>query len=159
MWQKLHKAALGVQYLHSRNIVNCDLKCNNIVVGGDNKAKILVSALLLLPLGLGTGWHRSVWTKDRQSIVEALRIVEITTTNKQCCEPLPWGDLDNNVVKYRVTRLKVLPNRPNMCKDNEWGLVKRMCAYDSKERVKISTVVDKLAVLARVPSPAVNETE
>ncbi|OWY97927.1 Serine/threonine protein kinase [Phytophthora megakarya] len=161
MWQKLHEAALGVQYLHSRNIVHCDLKCNNIVVGGDNKAK-LCWGLTLGDTGVFGQRPSELSTASDiyalgMCIVEALQIVEITTTNKQCCEPLPWGNLDNNVVKYRVARLKVLPSRPNVCKDN--GLVKRMCAYDSKERIKISTVVDKLAVLARVRSPAVNETE
>ncbi|GMF23627.1 unnamed protein product [Phytophthora lilii] len=40
IWAKLHEAALGVQYLHSRGFVHCDLKGNNIVIGSDMKAKV-----------------------------------------------------------------------------------------------------------------------
>ncbi|KAE9233278.1 hypothetical protein PF004_g9701 [Phytophthora fragariae] len=39
LWAKLHEAALGVQYLHARNVVHGDLKGNNIVIGSDKKAK------------------------------------------------------------------------------------------------------------------------
>jgi serine/threonine protein kinase len=38
--RKLHEAALGVQYLHQRGIVHGDLKCNNVVIGSDVKAKV-----------------------------------------------------------------------------------------------------------------------
>ncbi|OWZ06884.1 Serine/threonine protein kinase [Phytophthora megakarya] len=82
-------------------------------------------------------------------IVEALRIIEITTTKNKDCVSLPWGDFGNNVVKYHVTREK-LPTRPKLCTDDEWGLVKLMCAYNPKDRIKVSTVVDKLAALAGV---------
>ncbi|KAE9113524.1 hypothetical protein PF010_g10053 [Phytophthora fragariae] len=40
LWAKLHEAALGVQYLHARNVVHGDLKGNNIVIGSDKKAKV-----------------------------------------------------------------------------------------------------------------------
>ncbi|OWZ12533.1 Serine/threonine protein kinase [Phytophthora megakarya] len=94
MWQKLHEAALGVQYLHSRDIVHADLKCNNIVVGGDNKAKVTDFGLSSANIVTGA-WH---WVAPEclergpselstmsdiyalgMCIVEALRIVEITT--------------------------------------------------------------------------------
>ncbi|EGZ20744.1 hypothetical protein PHYSODRAFT_497198, partial [Phytophthora sojae] len=40
IWAKLHEAALGVQYLHARDVVHGDLKGNNIVIGSDMKAKV-----------------------------------------------------------------------------------------------------------------------
>jgi hypothetical protein len=41
-----------------------------------------------------------------------------------------------------------LPLKPSGCKDKEWELVKRMCAFEPEKRIKISTVVDELAGLA-----------
>ncbi|KAL4116315.1 hypothetical protein PRIC2_013312 [Phytophthora ramorum] len=41
-----------------------------------------------------------------------------------------------------------LPAQPKACKDNQWELVKRMCVFNPKDRIKISTVVDELAKLA-----------
>uniref|UniRef100_K3W5P2 Protein kinase domain-containing protein n=1 Tax=Globisporangium ultimum (strain ATCC 200006 / CBS 805.95 / DAOM BR144) TaxID=431595 RepID=K3W5P2_GLOUD len=39
-WKYLYEAALGVQYLHQRNIVHGGLQCANIVVGSDGVAKV-----------------------------------------------------------------------------------------------------------------------
>ncbi|KAF1790228.1 hypothetical protein GQ600_25585 [Phytophthora cactorum] len=41
-----------------------------------------------------------------------------------------------------------LPSRPTICEDNQWDLVKRMCALNPEERIKISTVVDEFDTLA-----------
>ncbi|OWZ00875.1 LOW QUALITY PROTEIN: Serine/threonine protein kinase, partial [Phytophthora megakarya] len=157
IWQKLHEAALGVQYLHSRNIIHCDLKCNNIVVGGDNKAKVTDFGLSSANI-ITAAWHG--WRRKRgpselstasdiyalgMCIVEALRIVEMTRNNA----PRPWGNLANSTVKYHVSR-GTLPSRPKLCTDDAWELVTRMCVYNPKDRIKISTVVDKLASLAGV---------
>ncbi|OWY94948.1 Serine/threonine protein kinase, partial [Phytophthora megakarya] len=163
IWQKLYEAALGVQYLHS--LIHGDLKCNNIVVGGDNKAKITDFGLSSANVVTGA-WH---WVAPECSgkegssklstasdiyafgmcIVEALRIVEIITTKKEGCV-YPWGNLDNTVVKYHVKRSKKLPNRPKHCTDHVWRLVERMCAFDRSKRIKISTVVSELGALAGV---------
>ena len=40
MWRMLYEAALGLEYLHERNIVHGNLKLNNIIVGSDGKAKL-----------------------------------------------------------------------------------------------------------------------
>ncbi|GMF36731.1 unnamed protein product [Phytophthora lilii] len=34
------------------------------------------------------------------------------------------------------------------CSDKQWCLVERMCVFDPKKRLKVSTVVDELARLA-----------
>ncbi|KAG6599729.1 Serine/threonine protein kinase [Phytophthora cinnamomi] len=106
MWLKLYEAALGVQYLHSRKIVHGDLKCNNIVVGRDNKAKVTDFGLSSANVVTGAWrWVAPECLKDGPSalslasdvyalgmcVVEAMRIVESTTTNQQDFVPLPWG--------------------------------------------------------------------
>ncbi|GAB9476690.1 Serine/threonine-protein phosphatase 6 regulatory ankyrin repeat subunit, partial [Globisporangium polare] len=49
MWQKLHEVALGLQHMHSLNIVHNDLKCDNILVGANGEAKIIDFGLSSLP--------------------------------------------------------------------------------------------------------------
>ncbi|OWY99572.1 Serine/threonine protein kinase [Phytophthora megakarya] len=36
----MHEAVLGLEYLHERGIVHGDLRCNNILIGGDGLAKL-----------------------------------------------------------------------------------------------------------------------
>ncbi|EGZ20821.1 hypothetical protein PHYSODRAFT_413676, partial [Phytophthora sojae] len=167
LWPKLYEAALGVQYLHARNVVHGDLKGNNVVVGSDLKAKVtdfgLSSAASseqeMLVLG---AWNwvapelldtnkRPTLASDIYSlgmcVVEALRVVGAVGSGKTAGHCLPWRVADKAAVKYHATRGK-LPSRPTICKDDEWELVKRMCVLEPGKRVKISTVVDELARLA-----------
>jgi serine/threonine protein kinase len=39
-WRLLHGAALGLAYLHERNIVHCNLQSSSILVGSDGLAKL-----------------------------------------------------------------------------------------------------------------------
>lgn len=52
-----------------------------------------------------------------------------------------------------------MPMRPEMCSDDQWTLVELMCAHDPVARIKISTVVDKLARLSTGPITGVTEIE
>uniref|UniRef100_K3XDE9 Protein kinase domain-containing protein n=1 Tax=Globisporangium ultimum (strain ATCC 200006 / CBS 805.95 / DAOM BR144) TaxID=431595 RepID=K3XDE9_GLOUD len=40
LWTRFLEAAQGLSYLHSKSVVHGDLKCNNILIGNDGKAKI-----------------------------------------------------------------------------------------------------------------------
>jgi hypothetical protein len=41
MWQKLYEVALGLQYLHERNVIHGDIGRNTFVIGADMNAKIM----------------------------------------------------------------------------------------------------------------------
>jgi len=179
LWRKLYEGALGVQYLHSRGIVHGDLKCNNILVGSDGKAKVtdfgLSSDAAVLdnaetqvsgawqwvaPECLEYGSSRLSSASDVYSlgmcIIEALRVVELTASTESEKEiqhaivPLPWGSLDNAAVKYHVVRKRSLPLRPSLSTDEHWTVVTRMCAFEPSDRLKIGTVVDMLGQLVGV---------
>lgn len=83
-------------------------------------------------------------------VVEAMRVVEAKLLNKTKaeCPPYPWGVLDIKVVKHHVLKGE-LPMRPSkeVCSDDQWALVERMCRRDPEKRIKITTVVDELAQL------------
>ncbi|KAE9345544.1 hypothetical protein PR003_g7901 [Phytophthora rubi] len=40
VWTFLHQAALGLEYLHEREIIHGDLRCSNILIGSDGLAKL-----------------------------------------------------------------------------------------------------------------------
>ncbi|GMF12387.1 unnamed protein product [Phytophthora lilii] len=166
LWIKLHEAALGVQYLHARRVVHGDLKGSNIVIGCDKKAKVTDFGLSLIA-GDESEWKTSAashWVAPEcfinedacptfasdiyslgMCIIEALRIVDAGGDERKFY--LPWGALANNIVKFHVKQGK-LPSRPKACTDDQWQLVKRMCAFEPKKRIMISTVVDELARFA-----------
>ncbi|GMF28034.1 unnamed protein product [Phytophthora fragariaefolia] len=174
LWTKLHEAALGVQYIHARRVVHGDLKGNNIVVGSDLKAKVTDFGLSFLAGSEHTGrisgaWHwvapeclieskaeeaearaKPTFESDVYSlgmcIVEAMRVIEGVRSGDVSYRCLPWGGLDNTVVKYHATKGK-LPPRPT-CEDSQWELVKRMCSKKPEDRIKISAVVDELKRMA-----------
>jgi ankyrin repeat protein/serine/threonine protein kinase len=176
LWRLLHEAALGVQYLHERDIVHGDLKGNNIVIGSDKKAKVTdfglstsVSASAASSAQITGAWHwvapecilgkggRPTFASDVFSlgmcVVEALRVVDSLQRgfDTPASVPLPWGALDNAVVKFQLSRGN-LPTRPTGCSDDEWSLVTRMCCHDPAKRLKISTVIDELGDLRSIKS-------
>ncbi|KAG2803484.1 hypothetical protein PC113_g16396 [Phytophthora cactorum] len=63
---------------------------------------------------------------------------------------IPWGVMENAVVKFKVKKLHELPPRPRNCIDDQWGLVERMCKYDPCARIEIIAVVDELGKFAQV---------
>ncbi|KAG3138512.1 hypothetical protein PI126_g16884 [Phytophthora idaei] len=80
-------------------------------------------------------------------IVEALRVVEAARSGKDTGFVCPWCNPDKNAVKRNAAH-GILPVQPAICEDNEWDLIKQMCAFKPEDRIKISTAVDELTKLA-----------
>ncbi|KAF1328382.1 Tkl protein kinase, partial [Globisporangium splendens] len=137
VWDKLYEIALGLAYMHGLSVVHNDLKCDNVLVGMDGKAKLIDfglsaivgdSEIMVDPKLMGAiHWKspeylaggRPSFASDVYSF--AMCILEAVTGD------IPWG---NNaigaVVKYR------------------WNLIELMTKQNPSERVRMTFVVDKL---------------
>ncbi|KAF1314622.1 Tkl protein kinase, partial [Globisporangium splendens] len=153
-WQKIYEVALGIEYLHELNIVHNDLKCNNIMIGADGKAKLIDFGLSSIPNATEIMVHADAigavrWRSpeylqgERPSLASdiysfAMCILEAVTGD------IPWGcNMVDAVVKFNVKKGKI-PVRPESMTDKQWKLIEMMTTSDPSKRVKIREVVEKL---------------
>ncbi|KAG6612292.1 TKL protein kinase [Phytophthora cinnamomi] len=163
LWRKLHEVALGLHFLHERNVTHGDLKGNNILVGADGAAKLtdfglsclLTSSAEPAPI-VGTigalrwkapevlnGASGASYAADIYSF--GMSIIEAAT------HALPWGNqMPDTAVRYHVVKLKALPIRPDSFSDEQWELIQRMCAFEPSERPETAVVVAKLKHFAEM---------
>lgn len=154
LWQKLHEAALGLQYLHERSIVHGELRCENIFIGNDLAAKVSgfgeSSLAGVKNSSVAVRWkarellegQRATFTSDIYAL--GMCILEAVT------DAAPWvnqANFDTHVMRY--VRLGIIPRRPRTMSDSQWALVQAMCASDDHKRVKVGYVVNALEKLAR----------
>ncbi|KAF1336390.1 Serine/threonine protein kinase, partial [Globisporangium splendens] len=158
LWMKLYEVALGIQYLHYRNIVHNDLKCDNILVGSNGNAKLIdfglssipsKAEIMVSPSAMGAvHWKspeylvggRPTFASDIYSF--AMCILEAFVGD------FPWGkSMNPSVVKFHVKKGRI-PERPACMTDDQWHLVVRMTKHDPIERVGIERVVNVLEKFA-----------
>ncbi|RLN90383.1 hypothetical protein BBJ28_00016329 [Nothophytophthora sp. Chile5] len=156
-WQMLYEAALGLQGVHSHKVVHADLKCNNILVTANGKAKLVDFGLSIKcggqyeagPCG-APRWKapeclcggRPTFESDVFSF--GMCIVEAVTGE------FPWGEhIPDTMVKVNVRDKRQLPPKRPAFEDTEWELVKRMCCFDPEERLKLDLVVRTLRVFSK----------
>jgi serine/threonine protein kinase/ankyrin repeat protein len=173
VWKALHEVALALRYLRAKRVVHGDLKCNNILVGTDGRAKLTDFGLSLLvghqvqepdaedqadrekshPVGAVRWKAPEVLRGERSSFASdvfsfGMCIVEAVSGE------FPWGmQLPDAAVKFHVVKRKKLPLRPPVFTssrdgDTAWQLVLEMCRYDPRERLDISDVATTLHALA-----------
>lgn len=169
VWLKLYEAALGLQYVHGQGIVHNDLKCDNILIGADGKAKLTDFGLsgtptrvVVLPLReMGalqwkapevlSGSAAPSFASDVYSF--AMCILEAVK------DDAPWGPRIADAMVRLQARKGNLPPRPSCMCDEQWSLVEMMCAHDPARRVRVSFVVDKLKEMSEAEQAAAYEPE
>lgn len=157
-WEKLYEASLGLHFLHSRQIIHNDLKCDNILVGTDGYAKITdfgLSSVLTASQALSAqkkvGAQRwkapEILSGDRAPSYESdvysfgMCIVQAVSGD------FPWGTAKDVWIRHEVKQ-GLLPDKPGNFTDDQWRMVKEMCAFDPAERLKMAEIVAKLRVFA-----------
>jgi len=168
VWRKLKEVAVGLSYLHQREIVHGDLKGNNIVVSKDGIAMLTDFGLSFIESGscsvgnmrdsLGAmAWRAPEFaTKDmkltRKSDVYSLGmcIIEAVTCAK------PWRDPDasNDEIRSSLCEGKILVKKPDEMTDTQWALVEKMLAISPDDRPDLGDVLLKLGEFASAEEEA-----
>lgn len=159
-WKKLHEAALGLQYLHKMKVIHNDLKCNNILVGSDDKTKIAdfglsiefdscrqdieggdVGAIGWKAPEVLQGWTAGTFESDVYAF--GMCILEAVKKGDSL-----WGMMPNVIIKREVVKEAALPKRPEEMSDAQWELIQKMCEHDPKMRIQMNEVVATLETIA-----------
>lgn len=161
VWRALYEASLGLYYLHSQRIAHGDLRCRNIRIGVDSKAKLCnfyysVKRDNIVGSEESSGphstvdvrWkapeylHKSLPTLASDIYSFGMTILEAVTGK------IPWGlNDDDDIIKCVLDRQ--LPAQPSELTADAWCLVQRMCSFDPKARPSIVSVVDDLSTILR----------
>ncbi|ETL48991.1 TKL protein kinase [Phytophthora nicotianae] len=157
-WRKLYEAALGLHFLHQRQIIHCDLKCNQILVSAEGVAMLTdfglsfmsVDSRPLTPPGGAVRWKapeclnnsNHVPTKESDVYSFGMCVVEAVTGE------YPWGNCPDPAVVFQMKRGLVFP-RPKAFVDNEqWQFVQALCAPDPSKRLKMPDAIHLLKKFA-----------
>lgn len=163
-WEKIHEACLGLQYLHERGVIHADLKCDNILVAMDGKAKLSDFGLSLIAkrsqtrprqdsetLRLGAiRWKApEVLTGSSPSTASdiygmAMCLIEAVTG------VFPWGNSIPDASVAFQAKQGTLPNQPKEFSTAEWQVVEAMCRLEPDQRLCIADVVKVLSERVRL---------
>ncbi|GMG17207.1 unnamed protein product [Phytophthora fragariaefolia] len=165
LWEKLYETALGLQYLHDHGVIYGTVRCRDIVVGQDGRAKLSFGRPTLAAASTPredksckvepclTGWMAPELLREEQATFASdvysfgMCILEVFT--ETCPWLSPGGDLiPPPVIKYLALRDKSFPSRPKNCPAAVYNLVQRMCRFDPSKRVGLKEVIDLLKDLS-----------
>ncbi|RLN45849.1 hypothetical protein BBJ29_009878 [Phytophthora kernoviae] len=157
-WRKLYEAALGFHFLHKRNIIHNDLKCNQILVSVEGVVTLTDFGLsftsadsrLNMPPGGTVHWEaleclaKADVARTPESDVYSLGmcVVEAVTGNP------PWGNHPDIAIMFQVRKRVPLPKPKEFESDEQWEFVKVLCAFDPKKRMKLPGAIRVLKKFA-----------
>lgn len=172
IWRLLYEAALGLYYLHKQKVVHGDLKCNNILIGTDGKARIgdfgfsyirkqsiglsakaqtdsiRWKAPECLGLDLDGGYEEALSEAATADAVKNPRFASDVYSFGMCVweafsgEP-PFGTDDDETIMEKMYEQEAQP-RPEGMDDDQWEYVQTLTAFDWKQRPSMPEVVDAL---------------
>jgi ankyrin repeat protein/tRNA A-37 threonylcarbamoyl transferase component Bud32 len=156
VWQKLYEAAAGLRFLHERNIVHCDLKCNQILVGRDGEAMLtdFGMSFVMGESGGSSGVKGAIrWkapecirrenpsrpTKEADVYSFGMCVVEAVTGT------IPWP----NMPAERVHEFK---SKPEAFTDAQWVFVESLLTSDPSSRLSMAAAMEELNHFAQEES-------
>lgn len=156
MWYLFLEAAEGLSYLHAKRIVHNNLKCSNLLVGVDGRAK-------LCDFGFSYDMSDSTITSPKKHTTAARWKAPELLSNADvfpsfesdvysfgmCIIEAVTGALLDQVMLDKATT-KQMHVRPKELSDKQWDLVKGMCAAEPRERISLDQVMKQLRDVIRV---------
>ncbi|ETM53924.1 serine/threonine protein kinase, partial [Phytophthora nicotianae] len=166
VWGYLHDAAIGLQGLHMHGVVHADLKCDNILIGGDDRAKLIDFGLSCLQTCDGGEPRGAKRWKAPECLIKrvgptfesdiygfGMCIIEALTGK------VPWAQISDDTSVTNKVKKGMLPKQPDTTTFTQvqWEAVKRMCCQAPQARLRIDDVVRVLGFFAGRP-PYINDT-
>ncbi|KAG7399423.1 Leucine-rich repeat serine/threonine-protein kinase 2 [Phytophthora boehmeriae] len=165
LWRLFYEAALGLSFLHAEKVVHGDLKCTNLLVGSDYKAKLCDFGFAYIR-GQSVGLSAKSQTDAiRWKAPECLAPLDVDPNpqfNPRFTSDVfsfgmciieaflgeaPYGIIDDEEIMMRLFEKDPYP-RPEGMKDDEWALVKRLIDPEWTTRISLSEAIDKLKQFA-----------
>ncbi|RLN90386.1 hypothetical protein BBJ28_00016331 [Nothophytophthora sp. Chile5] len=165
LWRLFYEAALGLGFLHAEKVVHGDLKCNNLLVGGDDKAKICdfgFSYIRSQSVGMSAkNQTDAIRWKAPECLMPAHedpnpqfnpRFASDVYSFGMCIieaflGEAPYGLDDDEEIMEAIFATKPYP-RPDGMKDDEWALVQRLIDPEWTERISLADAIDQLKLFA-----------
>ncbi|ETM53888.1 serine/threonine protein kinase, partial [Phytophthora nicotianae] len=165
IWKLFHQAAVGLDYIHSQKVVHGDLKCNNIVIGADDNAKICdfgFSYIRSQSVGLSKKAQTdTVRWKAPECLMPMGEEVDVTNNPRFASDVYSFGMCiieafsdappfaldDDDTILEKLFSGEEYP-RPEGIADDEWELVKRLTDPDWEQRISLSTAIAELKMFA-----------
>ncbi|GMF18686.1 unnamed protein product [Phytophthora lilii] len=157
-WRKLYEAALGLHFLHQRNIIHSDLKCNQILVSAEGVAMLTDFGLSFMsadsrprvPPGGAVRWKApeclknadQVPTKESDVYSFGMCVVEAVTGD------FPWEACPDAAIVFQVKRGLSLPRPKAFTNDEQWQFVQALSASDPSKRLKMPDAIGRLKKFA-----------
>ncbi|KAF1318884.1 Serine/threonine protein kinase, partial [Globisporangium splendens] len=168
MWRLFHQAAQGLLHLHTRTptIVHGDIKCNNMLIGSDGKAKLCdfgYAHIKTLSVGKSIKEQPSAvrWKAPECLLGQGVEANPSTASDtyafgmsiiEAVIGDLPYGVADDESIINQVASGDGYPRPATGFTDKEWNLAQKLTAFDPSERMKLKDAVKELAELAEMCS-------
>jgi hypothetical protein len=165
LWRLFYEASLGLAYLHAKKVVHGDLKCTNLLVGSDLKAKLCdfgFSYVRAQSVGLSAKSQTEAirWKapecllppeEDLKPQFNPRFASDVYSLGMSIIEAIqgdaPYGILDDDEIMDMLFEEKPYP-RPEGMTDEQWLLVQSLIQPDWQQRISLSDAIEKLKAFA-----------